>query len=84
MTRGSNWRDRAACLDMDSNIFVGERATPGGWSYAPALAVCAGCDVTEECLEFAVSSNITVGVWGGLTPNERRPHRVRYLKRNAG
>lgn len=43
-----------------------------GESTAPAKAVCATCSVRERCLDFAVTEGITAGIWGGLSPKERR------------
>jgi len=34
--------------------------------------VCGYCDVTKECLDFALRNRITDGVWGGTTENERK------------
>lgn len=33
--------------------------------------LCAECTVATECLNYAVTHRIDVGVWGGLTPRER-------------
>lgn len=35
-------------------------------------AACARCPVQEDCLEYALTSNLQDGVWGGMTPHERR------------
>lgn len=45
------------------------RATP----YAEALAICASCPVTEECLTYALAceADLHYGVYGGTTPDER-------------
>lgn len=39
-----------------------------------AARLCAGCPVRRECLEFDLRSAgpETVGVWGGLSENDRR------------
>jgi WhiB family redox-sensing transcriptional regulator len=37
-----------------------------------AKAVCFKCDVRDECLEWAMSTNQDAGVWGGLSEDERR------------
>jgi WhiB family redox-sensing transcriptional regulator len=66
----AGWTDRAACKGMDSKIFFGER---GDTSAArKARAVCAGCEVRAECLQFAVDNNEYIGFWGGTTPKQRR------------
>lgn len=62
------WMDRAACRGEDINIFFVER----GEDVRPALQICDGCPVQEECLDYALVHNIQVGVWGGLSARQRR------------
>lgn len=66
------WRLEAACrgLVFEENSFDKffpdpERNNQG------AKAVCAGCPVSAECLDYAMRNNITEGTWGGLTAHER-------------
>lgn len=40
--------------------------------HSQAVRVCAACPQTGRCLQFAVANNILDGVWGGLTPRQRR------------
>lgn len=63
----------AACRDMDPALFV---PGPGrnGHNYAQARKVCADCPVRIDCLEFALTVGERHGMWGGLTPAERRPY----------
>jgi WhiB family redox-sensing transcriptional regulator len=65
----ARWREQAACCGMDLDVFFPER----GESAGPARQVCAACPVRQPCLEYALSNQITHGVWGGLTVRERRP-----------
>jgi WhiB family redox-sensing transcriptional regulator len=37
-----------------------------------ALAICVGCPVREPCLELAITTKETDGIWGGRTALERR------------
>lgn len=74
-----SWRDRAACLGADPDLFFPER---GGHPNAPAKAVCGDCPVSDECLAYAVECRITVGVWGGTTDRERRTIRRRRRQRS--
>lgn len=39
---------------------------------AQAKAVCARCPVQHQCLDWAVTVNEPFGVWGGLSPEQRR------------
>jgi len=73
------WRNRAACLDADPELFF-----PTG-NTGPALVqigaeklICGRCDVVETCLDLAIEFGQDDGVWGGLSAEERRT-----LKRRA-
>lgn len=48
-----------------------------GQSHRPAKRVCAVCPVQTECLEFSIETGERFGVWGGLSPLQRRY--VRFL-----
>jgi hypothetical protein len=51
-----------------------------------AKAICAGCSVRAECLAYALATRQARGVWGGLTPRERRrpdPHAVEVTARRG-
>lgn len=69
----NEWRQEAACRDLDTAIFFPETED----ETAAALAVCATCPVRESCLEFALVTRQEDGVWGGLTETERRRLRRR-------
>ena len=62
------WLQRALCAETDPDIFFPEK----GGSTAPATSVCRGCEVREECLEYALSHDIRHGIWGGMSDNDRR------------
>jgi WhiB family redox-sensing transcriptional regulator len=67
-TERTAWRGKAACKGVDPELFYPIRD-----SYAEdAKAVCQQCPVRVPCLEYALASNETEGVWGGLTKRERR------------
>ncbi len=72
------WERFGACVGVDPDLFFPVRGGP----VKQAKAVCAGCQVRAECLEFAVRTNQTVGIWGGTSYRERR--RLRGLKLAAG
>jgi WhiB family redox-sensing transcriptional regulator len=74
-----DWRDKAACLTVDPELFfpVGNTG-PAVDQIARAKAVCSHCPVTEYCLQYALDTNQDSGVWGGLSEDERRA-----LKRRA-
>ena len=62
------WRERAACRGSDLVVFFPGR----GESAGPARQVCAACPVRQPCLDYAITNQITHGIWGGLTERERR------------
>lgn len=69
-----SWRDRSNCLGVDPGLFFPER----GASTEQAKAVCAGCVVRSDCLEFAMANKERFGIWGGMSERERR--RIRRLR----
>jgi WhiB family transcriptional regulator, redox-sensing transcriptional regulator len=70
------WHLRAACRGPESVLFfppaIGERSEDREARERRAKAICAGCDVREECLDFALRVREPHGIWGGLTEVERR------------
>ena len=67
------WRDRAACLDEDPELFfpIGNTG-PALIQIDEAKAVCRSCQVIETCLKLAVDSGQDNGVFGGLSEEQRR------------
>ena len=67
------WRDGAACLDEDPELFfpVGNTG-PALLQIENARAVCHRCEVARTCLNWAVESSQQDGVWGGQSYDERR------------
>lgn len=75
-----DWRDLAACASHDPNLFFPAGETgPAAEQIRYAKKVCAGCDVVDECLAYSIETNQVAGIWGGLTEDERRPVRRRWL-----
>jgi len=68
-----NWRDEAACLHQDPELFFPIGTTgPAVGQVERAKQVCAGCDVRNDCLQWALAAGVDHGVWGGLDDLERR------------
>jgi WhiB family redox-sensing transcriptional regulator len=67
------WRDRAACLDKDPELFfpIGNTG-PALLQIEEAKAVCRRCEVIETCLKVAIDSGQDAGVFGGLSEDQRR------------
>ena len=64
-----SWRDDAACLGMDPDLFFPPQG--GATNGAEAKQICGGCPVQAECLEYALKTRPVYGIWGGLNHNER-------------
>lgn len=68
-----DWRERAACRDADPELFFHEGDSIFALGYqARAKQICAGCPVADRCLAEALRLGEPFGVWGGMTPGERR------------
>ena len=68
-----DWRDPAACLDEDPELFfpIGNTG-PAIAQIEEAKKVCRRCEVVDTCLKWAIESGQDAGVWGGLSEDERR------------
>lgn len=79
-----DWRQRAACRDEDPELFfpIGTGG-PALVQTEQAKAVCHRCPVIDPCLEWAVETNQSTGVWGGMNETERLALR-RRRRRETG
>jgi WhiB family transcriptional regulator, redox-sensing transcriptional regulator len=78
--RADRW-SRAACTTADPDLFFPiSTLGPGGRQVAQAKAICARCQIRQECLAYAVDAASVQGVWGGTTETERRLLRRRLLR----
>lgn len=73
--RDRAWRDRAACRTADPDLFFPDPSDADTAAYTIATW-CAPCPVREDCLTAALALPRLDGIWGGLTPADRR-HRQR-------
>jgi WhiB family transcriptional regulator, redox-sensing transcriptional regulator len=80
-----DWRLKAACRPLDSDLFFPNREAYRS-EVARAKAVCGECQVRAACLQAAMDGRETVGIWGGLTPQERAKlhRRNRRVRDDAG
>jgi WhiB family redox-sensing transcriptional regulator len=77
-TRGQGWMRRAKCRDkVDVQDFFSS-----GMSQQRAKDFCTGdgggggCPVLELCRRTSIANHEEYGVWGGLSPDDRRRARV--------
>lgn len=61
------WREQAACRGSEVDFHPTDRV-----GVDSARTVCAGCSVRRECLAYALKHGETLGVWGGLSEDERK------------
>lgn len=71
------WQDHAACLGADLRVFFPKRINDS--TAARAKRICRDCPVMAECLEHELAQRDYEqhGIYGGLTPDERKAYRRR-------
>ncbi len=62
------WRGRAKCNGKDVNLFFSDNKK----DRVEAMISCLRCEVSEECLGYALESEQGFGIWGGLGEDDRR------------
>lgn len=75
------------CQTTDPEIWFGYNEEKSAY-YKTAKKFCSMCPVQTACAEYALVAGEPEGVWGGLTPNERKKMRAAkdrlYEKRMRG
>jgi WhiB family redox-sensing transcriptional regulator len=61
--------DDAKCAEVAPDIFFPEF---GNNHTRQAVKICEECPVRLICLEYALTNEESWGIWGGLTPGQRR------------
>lgn len=67
------WMTAGACYAAGTAVAelfhpVGE----GDDDYAAARRICDACPAIDDCRDYALTAREPFGMWGGLTPTERR------------
>lgn len=72
VNRDTSWMEFARCRGADRTLFFAEQGA--GWhaKHVEAKKYCADCIVYKNCMKFAIDNRISHGIWGGLSPTERR------------
>jgi WhiB family redox-sensing transcriptional regulator len=78
-----DWQAFAACASLPNALADRLFYPPRGNTGAAAKRICAGCDVRQECLEYALEDldAYNHGIWGGTTFREWR--RIRQAMKRA-
>jgi WhiB family redox-sensing transcriptional regulator len=79
----ARWRAAGACVSADPDLFFPISATGKAVAQiAEAQRICGRCQVRRQCLDFAMDTGATAGIWGGTTPEERiRARREKTARR---
>ncbi len=79
-----DWRNSAACRTEDPDLFfpIGTSG-PALLQTEQAKAVCRRCPVREQCLQWALRTGQSMGVWGGTSEEERRALKRRTAARRS-
>jgi len=74
-----HWRDFAACIEQDLNLFfpISTVGAAAARQVEAAKQVCRDCPVQQSCLEWALDVGPEFGIFGGCTEVERRRLRSR-------
>ena len=68
ITEERPWAVFAACRERDPDVFFAATIE----EEREAIRICNGCAVSLDCLEFALQTKASFGIWGGLTEKQRR------------
>jgi hypothetical protein len=63
--------DRAACRNLDIDMFWPEGSTPDRATEMECARICASCPIHHACLHYALRWE-PHGFWGGKTARARR------------
>lgn len=70
MNEEPEWMQRRACSVGTAELFFEKQESQ--IQVDRAKAICARCEVVQQCLDYAVENHEREGIWGGLRPTERR------------
>lgn len=65
-----DWTRHAACAGQNPDLFF--RDEHDHTTYQEARRFCCTCRVQLECLNWAIETKTEHGIFGGLTPRERK------------
>ena len=75
------WINDAACRGKPIDWFYPD-AKDGG-AHPAAKALCEGCPVRAECLDYSMEADNGFGLWAGLSPGKRKAVRERRRLRTV-
>lgn len=80
---GDDWFKRAMCKGKPAEIFFILREDKDQRvKRNMAYAICNSCEVSKECLDYAIT-NREIGIWGGTSDRDRRKMRRDWVKQGT-
>jgi WhiB family redox-sensing transcriptional regulator len=76
---GTEWMDQANCVGTDPEAWFPGK---GGRVSGVQRAVCRNCEVSAQCLAYALERGCG-GIWGGKTERERRLIKREIMSENT-
>nr|WP_078278565.1 WhiB family transcriptional regulator [Mycobacteroides franklinii] len=70
LTASLSWQDRAACRGLPTSWWFPEQG--GSRECQLAKAICHGCPVKAQCLQYAIDVHDQHGIYGELSLRDRR------------
>ena len=70
------WMVHNICGEVGGDLWFPDDGRAHSSNYTKARAICMRCPVVEECAAYALRHGIIHGMWGGLSPMQRRALRA--------
>jgi hypothetical protein len=69
------------CAQTDPDLFFPNNAAEGAINIRYTRKICKSCEFKSQCLEYALTTPLIMGVWAGTTEHDRVV--IRRQKRNS-
>jgi WhiB family redox-sensing transcriptional regulator len=66
------WMQLALCREVGGDFWHADEGEGQTYATNRAIAICKQCPVRDLCLDYALTNNEMIGVWGGTTPSQRK------------
>ena len=69
-----DWSQESLCIGAPPDLFFppDERKGEASKLYDQARTICSTCPVKDSCLRYALLTHQEHGMWGGMTPRQRK------------
>lgn len=64
--------DYVPCMNYPDLFFQELKGSDAIHNQRLAKELCSGCPIIVQCLDYAMKQNEEYGIWGGLSPYERK------------